>query len=98
MAAIGAARGGAYPEAALGEVESVADGAAHAIVWDPLEQRCVDPALKDEVFHQAPHRIFGEHRGNGGAQAEAPAQTARHVVFAASLPPREVARAVDAAF
>ena len=98
VAAVGAAGGGAQAEAALGEVEAVAHGAANAVVRDPSEQGGVDAALQDEVFDEAADGVVGEGGGDGGAQAEAAAEAAGDVVFAAALPDLEVARGVDAAF
>ena len=98
VAAIGTSDRGAHAEAALGEVEPVAHGAAYAVEGNPLEQRSVDAALQDQVFDEAAHGVLGKHGGDRGAQAEAAAQPARHVVLAASLPHGELARGVDAAF
>ena len=98
VAAIGAAGGGAHAESALGEVEAVAHGAADAVVRNPVEQGGIDAALQDEVFNEAADGVVGERGGDGGAQAEAAAQAAGHVVFAAALPHLELARGVDAAF
>ena len=97
MAAVAAAGGGAHAEAALGEVEAVADGAAHAVVGDPAKQGSIDAALEDEVFNEAAHGVVGECCGDGGAQAEAATKAAGDVVFAAALPDLEMARGVNAA-
>ena len=86
VAAVGAAGGRAHAEAALSEVESVADGAADAIVGNPADERGIDAALEDEVFHQAAYRIIGERGSDGGAQAKAAAQAAGDVILAAALP------------
>ena len=98
VAAVGTARRRAHAEAALSEVEAVAHGAAHAVVRNPADERGIDAALKDEVFHQAADGVVGKRGGDGGAQAEAAAQAAGHVVFAAALPHLEVARGMNAAF
>ena len=98
VAAIGAAGGGAHAEAALSKVEAVADGAADAIVRNPADERGIDAALKNEVFNEAADGVIGERGGDGGAQAEAAAQAASNVVFAAALPQLKLARGVDAAF
>ena len=97
VAAVGAAGGRAHAEAALGKVEAVADGAAHAVVGNPFEQGSIHAALQDEVFDQAADGVVGQRGGDGGAQAEAAAQSAGHVVFAAALPHLKLARGVDAA-
>ena len=84
-------------EAALGEVEPVADGAADAVVRHPADERRVDAALQDEVLDQPPDLVVGERGHDRGAQAEAAAQAAGDVVLAAALPDPERARGADAA-
>ena len=96
VAAVRAANGGAQAEAALGKVEAVAHGAADTIVGNPADKRSVDAAFEDEVLDEAADGIVGERGGYSGAQAEAAAQAAGHVVFAAALPGAKVARGVDA--
>ena len=98
VAAVGAAGGGAHAEAALSKVEAVAHGAADAVVRNPADERRIDAALENEVFNEAADGIVGERGGDGGAQAEAAAQAAGDVVFAAALPHLKLARGVDAAF
>ena len=71
VAAVGAAHGRAHAEAALGEVEAVAGGAPDPVVLHPAEVRLVDPALVDEVLHEAAHRVVHEGGDDGGVQAEA---------------------------
>ena len=54
--------GGAHAEAALGEVQAVADGAADAVVRHPADERLVDAALADQILHQPADGIVGEAR------------------------------------
>ena len=96
VAAVGTACGGSNSEAALGEVEAVADIAADTVVLDPLEQGEVDAALKHEVFDEAADGVVSERGGDGGAQAEAATEAAGDVVLAAALPDLELAGGVDA--
>jgi hypothetical protein len=96
VAAVGAAGGGADAEAALSEVEAIANGATDPVVWDEFEQGGIDSALEDEVFNEAADWVIGESGCDGGSQAEAAAESAGHVVFAAALPDMELARSVDA--
>ena len=96
VAAVGTAGGSAHAKAALSKVEAVAHGAADAIVRDPADERGIDAALEDEVLDEAADGVVGERGGDGGAQAEAAAQAAGYVVFAAALPNLELARGVDA--
>ena len=94
VAAVGAAQRGAHAEAALGEVEAIADGAADAVVLHPLQMRLVDAALVDEVFDEAANGVVGERGDDGGAQAKAALEAAGDVVFAAALPGLESVRVV----
>ena len=58
----------------------------------------VDAALEDEVFDEAADGVVDERGGDGGAEVEAAAEATSNVVFAATFPDAEVARADDAAF
>ena len=98
VAAVRAAQGRAHAVAARREVETVADGAAHAVVLGPAHMRLIDAALVDEVLHEAPHRVVDQGRHHGRVQAEAALEAAGDVVFAAALPHLERPRGVDPAF
>ena len=50
VAAVGIADGAANAEAALGEVQAVANGAADAVVFAPLDEVGGDAALHDEIL------------------------------------------------
>jgi Family of unknown function (DUF6119) len=65
----------AYAEAALGEVESIADGAANAVVGHPPDERGVNAAGENQVLEQPPHLVVGERGDHRRAQAEAASQT-----------------------
>src|SRR5206468_2290612 len=69
--AIGAAERAADAEAALGEVEAVADAAADAVVGDPANVRLIDAALVEAVLDQPSDGIVGERRHHGGVEPEA---------------------------
>ncbi len=86
VAAVGDADGAADAEAALGEVEAVADGPADAVVLAPLDEVGGDAALHDEVLDQVADLVVDEGGADGGAQAEALAQAAR--VCTRRRPPR----------
>ena len=58
-ATVADADGAADAEAALGEVQAVADGAADAVVVAPLDELRVDAALEDEVFDEAADIVDG---------------------------------------
>ena len=98
VAAVGDALGAANAEAAFGEVESVAHGAADAVVRGPVEKGGVDAALEDEVFDETADFVVGEGRDDCRAHAEAATQPASDVVFAAAFPGLEGAGRAHAAF
>src|SRR4029079_12145555 len=98
VAAVRAAHGAARPEAALGEVEPVADGAPDAGVFLPAQVRETDAPLQHQTLDEPAHWIVGQRGDVRGAQAEAPAQAARDVVLAAALPGAKAARRVRAVF
>ena len=66
MPAIGATERRANAEAAFGEIQSVANRAAHAVVWHPANIFLADAALQHEVFDQAADGIIGEGGDDGG--------------------------------
>ena len=98
VAAVRAADGTADAEAAFREVETIADGAADAVERNPFDERRIDAALHDEIFDETTDGIVGKGGHDGGAFAEAFAEAAGDVVFAAAFPDVEGARRVDAAF
>ena len=73
MPAVGAAGGGAHAEATLSKVETVADGATDAIVWNPANERMIDAAIQDKILNEPADWIVGEGGGDGDAHAEAAA-------------------------
>ena len=97
MAAIRDAHRAAQAEAALGEVQTVADAAADAIVRAPNDEIRVHAALHDEVLDQMADLVVHQGGADGGFIAETLAQTARGVVFAAAFPGAEPPRRADAA-
>jgi hypothetical protein len=88
--------GAADAEAALGEIEAVADGAADAVVLAPLDEVGRDAALHDEVLDEVPDLVVDEGGADGRFQAEAFAEAAGGVVLAAALPDLEFAGGADA--
>ena len=98
VAAVRDADGATDAEAALGEVEAVADRTADAVVLAPLDEVGVHAALHHEVLEQAADLVVDERRAHGGAEVEALAQAAGDVVFAAAFPDLELARGAHAAF
>ncbi len=96
VAAVRTAQPGTYAKTALGKVESIAHGAAHAIIRSPDQMRKIDAALQHQVFQQPTDGIVGQRGHNGRAQPKAAAQPARHVVLTAALPSLKAARGGDA--
>jgi hypothetical protein len=87
----------AHAEAALGEIQPVAHVAAHAVVPGiHFTCRWSTPPCRMKSSTSRPDRVVGEGGDDGGAQAEAAAQAAGHVVFAAAFPGAEGAGGVDA--
>ena len=58
-------------EAALGEVEAVADGTTDAVRGDPADEGRVDASLQDEVLEQPPDLVVGKRGDDCRALAEA---------------------------
>src|SRR5208283_308475 len=89
VAAIGNPHGAADAEAALGEVQPVADGAADAVVFAPPYEIGGDAALHDAVLEQATDLVVHERRAHRCSQPEALPEAARGVVLAPALPDGE---------
>lgn len=85
MAAVGAAKRWSHAKSPLGEIQTVANGAAHAVVIDPTDQALVYATLVDEVLQQTPNGIVGECRNDGSVEAKATLQSASHVILASTL-------------
>jgi hypothetical protein len=66
VAAVGVADGATDAEAALGEVEAVAHGAADAVVLAPLDEVGGDAALHDEVLDEVADLVVDEGGADGG--------------------------------
>jgi hypothetical protein len=49
-----------YAEASLCKVQAVAYGPTDPIVSGPLQKRGVDPALENEILHEATNFVIGE--------------------------------------
>src|SRR5215472_3344185 len=71
VAAIRYADSTADAEAALREIEAIADGAANAIARHPFDEPGIDAALEDEIFKQATDVVVGESGADGGLEPEA---------------------------
>ena len=80
------------------KVQPVAHRAAHAVKRHPLDEFRVHAALQNKILDQPPDLVVGERGANGGLEAEAAAQAAGDVVFAAAFPDLEFAGRADAAF
>jgi hypothetical protein len=51
-----------------------------------MEQGSIDTPLEDAILDEAAYRVVSERCGNGGAESEATAQAASHVVLSSALP------------
>jgi hypothetical protein len=96
VTAIRAAKGGTHPETALGKVESVANGAANAIVRDPPKMFQVDSSLEHQIFDQTADGVIGKSADDSGIQPETTAKAAGDVVFASAFPSAKMAGSGDA--
>ena len=97
MAAVGNAHRAAHAETALGEIQPVAHRAAHAVERHPLDEFRVHAALQNKILDEPADVVVGERGADGGLEAEAAAQAAGDVVFAAAFPGLEFAGRADAA-
>jgi hypothetical protein len=96
--AIGNAHGAANAKAAFGKIQAVANGAANAIERNPFDEFRGDAALQNKILEQTSNVIVGKGGGDGGAQSETAAQSARDIIFPAAFPNFEFARGADTAF
>lgn len=71
---------------------------ADAVVLAPLDEVGGDAALHDEVLDEVSDFVVDERGDDGGFVAEAFAEAAGGVVFAAAFPSLELAGGADAAF
>src|SRR5947209_6833969 len=92
VSAIGAAQRSADAESTFRKVQPVADGSADSVIGNPLDVRLVYATLKDQILNQAADGVVGKGGDHGGVQAEAAAQPASDVIFAAPFPNPEAAR------
>src|SRR5688572_8193195 len=86
IAAVRITDGAANAKTTLGEVEAVADGATDAVILAPLDELSRDAALHDEILDEMADLIIYERGADSGSVAETFPETARRIVFAASLP------------
>jgi hypothetical protein len=76
----------ANTESAFGEIHSISNHAAHAVVPDPRDVRLIDAALIDQVLNKPADGIVRKRRYYCRVQAEASLQPSRNVVLAATFP------------
>ena len=98
VSTVGIADGSTDAESSLGEVQAISNRAADAVVLAPFDELGVHPALHDEILDEVADFIIDEGGADSCSQAEAFAQSARGVVFAAAFPCGELTRRADAAF
>jgi hypothetical protein len=87
----------AYTEAPLGKVQPIPHGPTDPVIGGPLQERGVDPALENEILHEATDFVIGKGTQQGSAKAEATAESARDVIFTASFPGTEGTGGTDPA-
>ncbi len=91
MTAVGDADCSSHAKAAFGEVQPVARPAPDTVERDPAHEAGIDATLEYQVLDQPPHVVLAQCGDDRGAQPEAAAQAAGHVVLAAALPYPELA-------
>ena len=95
MTAIGASERGAHPKTAFDEVQSVAHGAADAVIGNPVND-LVHAALVHQVLDQPACGIVGEGGDVGSLETEAPLKPARDVIFASAFENLKLTRRCNA--
>ena len=85
-------------ETTLGEIETIANRAADAVVFAPFDEVGIHSTLHDEVFNQATDFIIDESCSHRGTVAETFTETTGDVIFAATFPDFEFTSGADAAF
>src|SRR5215469_12468838 len=83
-------------KSSLGEIQTIAHRAAHAVVLYPAQVLKIYSPLQHEVFDQATDGVVGERRYDCGIQAKATPKPAGDVVFAAALPRAKLTRGGNA--
>ena len=96
VAAVGGSFGGADSEATFGEVQSVAGSDAEAVEVSPFDELGIDSALKHKILKEAADFVVDEGGEDGGALAEAAAESPGDVIFAATFPGLESAGGANA--
>jgi len=92
MSAVGTSERRADAEAALGEIQAVADSATDSVVRRPSDVPLADAALQHEVFDKAANGIVGDRGDDCGIHSKTAFEAASNVVFAATFPGAEMAR------
>ena len=95
VAAVGHADGPADSEATLGEIESVADRAANAVIIAPLDEIGVHPPLINKVLDQPADLVVDKRTDKRRPLLKTLPQAAGDVVFASPFPGLEVPRGSD---
>src|SRR5450830_1660245 len=85
MAAIRDAHSAADTEPALGEVQSVAYGAADPVVRNPPDELGVEAAGEDQVLDESADLVVGKRRDDRAPQPECTPQPAGNVVLTTAL-------------
>src|SRR5579863_5251949 len=91
MSSIGAADCSTQSEAALGEIQAIANGAPDTVIRNPANISLRYTTLQHEIFDKSTDRIIGQGGNNRSFHAEAPPKAASDIVFAAAFPGAEMA-------
>ena len=96
VAPVGVANCPADAIAPLGEIETVADRSAHAVIGSPDQIVRADAPLHDAVFDQVADFVVDEGRDHRCLKTKALSQAAGDVVFPAALPGLKMPGAANA--
>src|SRR5690349_3142782 len=95
---IGTTGSRAHAKAALGEVETVTNGASYAIKLHPLQVWLVHAALINQILDQPAHRVVSERRDDRSIHTETSLQPTRDVVLTPTFPNLKVPRGRNTSF
>src|ERR1051326_3411378 len=86
VATIGNSHSAAHAKSALGEIQAVANCPSDTVERNPFDKFGIYSALKDEIFEEPAHIVISECGANCRFESKTPTQSARHIIFAATLP------------
>ena len=92
MAAIRTSHGRPRTETSLGKIQTVTDGPAHPVRWNPAHIFLADASLQHQVFDETSDGIVRERGDDRSVHPKAAPETAGDVVFTSALPCAKMTR------